>query len=1239
MTRALKKNIRRSITGSLGRYIAIMLIIMLGVGFFAGLRLTHPSMSKVQQNYLIETQLYDLRLLSTIGFDEEDVDAIAACDGVTAAVGSTYADFILQRGDAELVYRAHAITDDVNLPDITAGRMPEADNECLLDANRFTEDMIGQTIDLAQCNDEDTLSNFKYTTYTVTGLARSPLYLSADRGTTSLGNGSLTGFVLIPMGGFDTEYFTEVFVKCTDEFAPYSDEYNDYVDTLSDVVEQGATLSVEARFDDLVADAQQELDDARQELEDGRADGQQELDDAKAELDDALAELQDGQTELDDAKAELVSGQQELDDAKSQLDEAKAQLDEGAEALQAGFTSWEGALESGRKSVADGQSQLDAAISSGKATLADSKAQLDTLEKTYSSGLAQWQEGSDALESYKAQWQAGNDQYEGYLTQWQEGYDQYESYLAQWNAGNDQYQAALAAYNENEAAYEAGLEQYQQAQAAFSYAHSMGLLTEEEEIAQGAALEQTRLTLEQTASALSAGKAQLDATGAELESQKAQLDATEAELTAQKAQLDASGEELTAQKAQLEDSAAQLAASKAQLDTLRSSLDDGWVKYNAGIKEMNAQQSTQQATLDSATAQLDQFQSGMEAYYSGLSDYEDGLKTLADGQQDYDDGVQTLADGWDEYNDGLAEYEDGLVTFQQEIDDGEQKIADAQAELDDLSEPKLYVLSRGFSNAGYATFESDSQIVNRLAGVFPIFFFLIAALVCSTTMTRMVDDDRTQIGTMRALGYSRNAIIGKYVIYSGSAAILGCLIGYFGGGYLFPLVIWTAYQMLYKIPGYCYVFDLKLLILSLAAALLCSVGVTYLACRRAMAETPADLIRPKTPAAGKRIWLEKITFLWKRLKFLHKVTMRNIFRFKKRMFMMILGIAGCTALVVTGFGIYDSVADIANYQYDQIQKYDISILCDDGIDSEWLADSLDTYGDQLDAHAAALTASGELTGPSATKNVYFVVSDDPDITQIIDLHRDGETVPFPEKGQVVITEKLASMTGVEIGDTVTISVSDTDKAELTVSGIAENYVYNYVYMTGETYDQAFQDDFQENTLLLRTASDADEYTVAAALSKDSSVSSVTVVTDTRNTIDNMMKSLNYVVALVLGCAAALAFIVLFNLGNINLSERVREIATIKVLGFHSNETGAYVFRENIILSLMGIVCGLPLGTLLHAFVMSQIQVDMVSFKTIIKPLSYLLSVLMVTLFTVITDQIMRRKIARIDMAESLKSIE
>lgn len=1149
MTKTFKRNIRRSVTGSLGRYLAILLIILLGVAFLTGLRLTRPVMTATAEKYIDDTALYDLRLLSTIGFDSADVEAVSAVSGVTAAEGAANTDFISLRGEEEHVYRAHMLTDSINRPVLTAGSLPTRGDECLADAGRFTEDMIGQKITVSETGEDDILA---YREYTVTGLACSPLYISIERGTSSLGSGSLEAFVLIPPEGFDTEYFTELYVKCDGDFELYSDEYEDFVDSVSDAVESSAAASVETRFDDLKADGEDEIADAEQTLADEKASAQAELDDAKAKLDDAAQELADGEAELQDAK--------------KQLDDAAAQLNDGAAQLQPGFTSWESALNAGWAQYYDGQSQLDSAIAAGRQTLEESRAQLEAAEAAYQAG--------------KAEYDTGKAQYDGYAASWADGWAQYS--------------AALDAYNTNYAAYTAGLQQYETARAEFEAVKDT--LPPETAAETEAQLEATHAALEQTAAALEAGKAQLDHNGAMLEAEKEELDAAGAELE----------------------------AAEAELSAARAELDAGWAQYNGGAEELERQQAEQQAQLDAAYSALTQLESGIDAYWSGLADYEDG--------------VQTLADGRAEYEDGLREYEDGLAEFEAEIADAEAEIADAKAELADLEAPELFVLTRE-TNTGYVTFESDSQIVDKLSALFPIFFFLIAALVCSTTMTRMVDDERTQIGTLRALGYSRAAVCAKYMLYAGSAATLGCLIGYFGGGWLFPYVIWIAYGMLYHIPGFVSLYDPALFFIALLASLLCSAGVTFLACRHEMASTPADLIRPKAPEPGKRILLERFTPLWKRLKFLHKVSLRNIFRFKKRMIMMILGIAGCTALVLTGFGIHDSVANIANYQFDDIQKYDLSVTFTDPLteaDTEALEKA---YGAEMETDAAALMAAGELTGRDATKSVYFVASDDPAITEIIDLHRGGETVPYPGAGEIVITEKLAELAGVRIGDTVTVSVSDTDKAALKVAGLAENYVQNYVYMTGETYSASFSDGFEPKTLLLRTAEGADEYSLSAALSNEDGVASVSVISDTRRMIDNMMQSLNYVVALVLASAGALAFVVLFNLGNINISERVREIATIKVLGFHAGETGAYVFRENVMLSLMGIAAGLPLGILLHAFVMEQIKVDMVSFKYVIAPVSYLLTVLLVLLFTVVTDVIMRRKIARIDMAESLKSIE
>lgn len=571
----------------------------------------------------------------------------------------------------------------------------------------------------------------------------------------------------------------------------------------------------------------------------------------------------------------------------------------------------------------------------------------------------------------------------------------------------------------------------------------------------------------------------------------------------------------------------------------------------------------------------------------------------------------------------------------------EEKTEELVAEIEkpELEEPEIYVFDRS-SNTGYMCYDNDTNIVDGVAKVFPIFFFLIAALVCSTTMTRMVDDERGQIGTLRALGYSNGAIISKYLIYSGTSAIIGCIVGFFAGSWLFPYVIWNAYRMLYDFgDGLEFYFSLPLLLICIAVSLICSMGTTFFACKNELRCMPADLIRPKAPAAGKRIWLEKIGFLWKRMKFLHKVTARNVFRFKKRMLMMIVGIAGCTALVLTGLGVRDSVVNLAEFQYGDIDVHDLEVVFSDPITEEDLEAVKEAAGKGMTGSVSLYKTSVEYHTDSAVKTVYVVAAEPGSLDEYMNFTLKEGTGEYPEYGEVFLSERIAQIAEVQVGDSITFTDSDEGEITLKVGGIYENYVWHYAYMTPETYEDYFEKEYQPNTMYVNTEDDETAFSVGAKLRKMDSVMNVMVVPEMKERVENMMTMMNAVVWLVIGSAGALAFIVLFNLSNINITEREREIATIKVLGFYPRETGAYVFRENLVLTLMGIVVGLPLGVWLHRFVMQQIQVDMVAFKIAILPISYGLSVVIVLLFLKVVDVVMRRKIDHIDMAESLKSME
>lgn len=691
------------------------------------------------------------------------------------------------------------------------------------------------------------------------------------------------------------------------------------------------------------------------------------------------------------------------------------------------------------------------------------------------------------------------------------------------------------------------------------------------------------------------------------------------------AQIDASRAEIAAARAVINESKDGITSARQQISDGRTAIADGKLQITAGKEQVN-QGLTQIAGADTELT-------------SKQKEIEDGYIRLEAGRQEILQNGNTLEAAQQELSDGWTEYEESSEEFDLAIADAEQELREAEAEIADISYPDYYVLDRG-TNIGYVCFENDSEIVNSVAKVFPMFFFLVAALVCMTTMNRMVEEQRTQIGILKALGYGEATIMGKYMFYSGSAALIGCIIGYFGGTYIFPKVIWSTYRMMYELKEIHYIFNWKLAGIALVVSLVCSIGTTWLTCRYELKETAASLMRPKAPKAGKRILLEKIPWIWKRLKFLQKVSARNIFRYKKRFFMMVIGISGCTALLLTGFGLKDSIADFADQQYDNIQIYDGSFVLND--ETVMLDSDLNSMvQDYTESYTFVSESTWDLVGEKQVKSIYMLIFAEPDkVTDYMHLQAmNGEAIDYPEAGEAVLSDKMAKNFNVSVGDTILLRNSDMQEIEVTVSGIFENHVYNYVILAPETYIEQMGTAPEYKVLYANFSEDTDSYLASAEIMKQDGVISVTINQDIKDRMTNIMSNLNYVVLLVIICAAALAFIVLYNLTNINITERIREIATIKVLGFFKNETASYVFRENIILTGFGIVVGLLLGILLHRFVMNQINVDLVSFSVYIRPISYIYSIILTFVFNFVVNQVMSIKLEKINMAESLKSVD
>lgn len=983
----------REIKGSFGRYMAILSIIALGVGFFAGLKVTRPTMVTIVDEYTKEQAFFDYRLLSGLGFEKESVDAFLEIEGVQAAEGSVFTDVIYQNGEdgAKLVANLNSITEQVNRIEITAGRMPQAPNECVVDADRYSEDVLGTQIILTEENKEETMDMLAYDTYTIVGVGLSPTYMNFQRGSSSIGSGVVSCFIYIPIDGFVTDYYTEIYLKMDVDEPLYSQAYDDYIEAHNDSVEEVLSTETDYRQQVIVAEAQAEIDEAQAELDRVSAEAWAELSEAKEELDSA-------QTEIDDALAELTEQEQQVRDGITQL--------------------------------TDGIDQIDA-------------------------GLLQLQEG-----------------------------------IAQT-------QAALVALPP-------GME------------------------GQGLVLQQTLA-------------------------------------------------ELTTQQILLEEQRAELVVQYAQA--------------------------------------------------------QDGLSQILLGYEELSEAQLTLEEGFAEYEEGLAEYE-------AEVADGQAQIDEARAELAELEEVEYYLLDRN-TNVGYVCFESDSNIVAEIATVFPVFFFLVAVLVCMTTMNRMIEEQRTQIGVLKALGYSRNTIMAKYMIYSGSAAIIGCIVGFFAGTYVFPKVIWFTYGLMYTVSGDAYIFDLPLAIVSLVVSLLCSVGTTWLSCRMELRSVAAELIRPKAPKSGKRILLERIPFIWNRIKFLYKVSIRNILRYKKRFFMMVFGISGCTALVIAGLGLRDSIVDIVDAQYGHIQTYDISVTFKEPMDEEEQETFIEDTKEVLESYLYHMTASVDVTHDGKTRAITMIVpQDDTFLEEFLTLpDMNGGTLDYPTKGEAVISSNFAKRMNIRTGDTISFVDDELHQLEVTISGICENYVGDYLYLSAETYKEQVRHTPEYKALWCHVDETSDVHEVGTQIMENETVGSISITQDMVDRVKSMLDSLNYIIALVIGCAAALAFIVLYNLTNINITERLREIATIKVLGFYPGETAAYVFRENLVLTGIGALVGLVLGKWLHAFIMNALDVDGFCFQVKVTPLSYLLAVLLTFVFAMIVNAFMYFKLQKIDMAESLKSIE
>ena len=1177
MKSAFNTETLRSITHSLGRFLAIAAIVALGTGFYAGLRMTAPDMKLAADEYFDGTSLMDIRVLSTLGLTDDDIAALRHVEGVEAVMPARETDVMASIDGEQYATRVHSLPDAartsdtsdgvharsddpdyLNRPLLVRGSWPQQTGECVLSANLVENDAIavGDTLTITE-GVQDVDQTLVTRTYTVTGFVNAPYYAtSSSMGETTLGSGSIQQYMYVPESDFSADLpYTEAYltVRGAANERASSDAYQRLVDEVADRIKALAPEREQARVDQLKSDAQKELDEKRADYEGERADAQSQLDDAKRQLDDAAATIAASEQELADGQAAYDSGASEL---ASQRASAQAQLDDA------------------ERQIAEGQAQLDA-----------QRPQLDDAAGQLQAARAQWQQGADALAAAWGDWERQSDELDAGITRAQAG-------VADAAAGVDRIQKGIDALEEQ-----------------------IKQLDPDKDAQKIAELRAEQDALKAQQQDLRAQMALVQATLDDLVNvQKPKLEAARAELQGKQDALDSSKVELEQQQAAYEGGKAQFDASARKLDQARADLA-------SSRSQADAQIAAAQQQLDDAAARL-----------------QDGRAQLEQGRADYDSG--------------LAEYEQKKSDADAQLADAERRLDDAQKQIDDLERPEWLVMDRT-ANYGAASFEADADRVDSIAAVFPFIFFLVAALVALTTMTRMVEEERALIGTFKALGYRRTRIASKYLAYAAAASGIGSILGILALSQVLPAVIMKAYGIIYFVPELPLPLPVDPGFAGLAAGL--GVGVTLFATWAAVAATlrerPAQLMLPRTPKAGKRILLERIGPLWRHLSFSWKVTFRNLFRYKKRFVMTVIGIAGCTALLLTGLGLSNAINDIIDKQFGEITKYNAVVTLADDLSSEEqrrIDDLLDD-GSLVTAHTLVMRQNMLAGGPDEQdKRMELVVPEDPasfDRFVALNTRVGHHPVKLDDDG-LVLTEKLAAELGVRAGDAVTLTEQDAignatgTSYEATVTGIVENYVYHYAYMGPALYEQLMGKAPDYRTVLAVTTSDPD---LRVQFSNDllaaGGVKTVAYNDETIDAYRDMMSSVNMIVVVLVTAAAALAFIVLYNLTNINITERMREIATLKVLGFTPREMNAYIFREIFLLAAIGCAVGLVLGVWMEGFVVVTAEVDQIMFGRAIHPTSFLLAFLLTMLFTVLVMLAMRGKLRRIDMVESLKSNE
>ena len=1209
----MKKNVLRKdfiieIKKTMGRFVSIFFIVALGVAFYSGIRASEPSMRITADQYFDDSELMDLKVMGTMGLTKADIKSIGKVSGIEAVEGGYSKDVLCPVGDNEKVVHMLSMQKNFDQVSLVEGRLPEKAGECLVDEDflSYTDLKVGDTVTFHSGDGEALTDSLVTDTYKIVGIGNSPLYISFGRGSSTIGTGEISGFVVVDKASFDMDVYTEAYVKVSgaEEKTAFTDEYNNLSDAAKEAVsaieeERCAVRKQEivdeeneklADSEKTVNEKSQELEDAKKELESGKSKAAEELEKAKQQL-------TDGEAELADAKQQIADGETQLADAKAQLNDKQAQLD----SVEAQYESGKTQLDQKEQELADAEqvylsnySKYMPIITAGKEQIPAGKSQIADGKKRLDEGLAPLNQLKDGLAGIEDEISQCDSEIAGLKTQL-DGMDSevYQKYVNIPKENRNKEEQAYVEKWENLNTKLAGMQERK------------------------TQLENTKQ--EKLNQAGFATEADLEAQITSLTKQKADLDAKEKALLQQEQTLAAQEEELLSAGRQITDGKSQIAAARSQLDSTKSQITDGKAQILSAWALLNEKEDT----LNASKAQL-----------------ASGEQELADGRSEYE---QAAKEAEEQITDGQAKITDG----EKQLTDAKQQIADAKAEIKKIENPKWYVQTREDALTEYQGYGDNADRMRSIGKVFPVLFFLVAALISLTTMTRMVEEQRVQIGTMKALGYGKAAIAGKYIGYALIATLGGSIFGVLAGEKILPFIIIYAYMILYKhLPAILVPYHMSYALQASGIAVACTLIATIASCYKELAAEPAELMRPAAPKQGKRILLERIGIIWKHLNFTWKSTVRNLIRYKKRFFMTIFGIGGCMALMVVGFGLKDCIYEIVSLQYEKVQFYDAATYMSDDISEEnrqQLHDYLDQNADIKETIEARMQKT-DVKSASGKKTLYLMVpSDNEKIEDFLSFHSrtNKDEVYSLKKDEVILTEKMASLLNVKVGDELTIEDEDRGDQTVTVGAICENYMSHYLYLSPEKYEELYGVPAEYNTIIYSVKDGKDDQIekIGTKLLSMDGVLNVSYTSSIEGRLDDMLRSLNLVIVVLIVSAGMLAFVVLYNLNNINITERQRELATLKVLGFYDGEVASYVYRENILLTIIGSVVGMVLGNLLHRYIILTVEVEEAMFGRQIHWQSYLYSFLFTVAFSLFVNWVMFYKLKKIDMVESLKSVE